>query len=81
MTQAFVCITVKSGAPPPDNILEQLRKIKGVKEAQAVHGPYDFVVKIETKSNEGLKRLIVFGLPRKIPALSSTCTMMVIDGP
>lgn len=36
----------------PSNVLEEIKKIKGVKEANLIFGPYDFYVTISTETKE-----------------------------
>jgi nitrate reductase NapAB chaperone NapD len=36
----------------PSNILEKLKKIKGVSDANLVYGPYDFYATIKTETKE-----------------------------
>ncbi len=63
MREAFVLINCDLGKE--QQIVKSLQNIQGVKEAQATHGVYDVVVKIETKTEKELNetiRLKILGL-------------------
>jgi DNA-binding Lrp family transcriptional regulator len=76
MVSAFVLLKVKS--KKPEEIRKELCKIKAVKEAYAVYGAFDFIIKIEAKNPKTLKRIILHRLS-KIPDIASTCTQIVIE--
>lgn len=63
MRETFVLINCDLGKE--QQIVKSLQKVQGVKEAQATHGVYDVVVKIETKTEKELNdtiRLKILGL-------------------
>jgi len=50
MEQALILGKISYRAP--DNVLENIKKINGVKEANLVFGPYDFYVTITTETKK-----------------------------
>jgi DNA-binding Lrp family transcriptional regulator len=77
MPLAFVFINAELGSE--EEILKQLRKIENVKEAYGVYGIYDIVAKVEEDTMDKLKGVITSKV-RKLNKVSSTLTMMVIEG-
>lgn len=69
---AFVLILVKSGEE--DAVLEELRKMREVKEARMVSGPWDLICRIEV---EHINQLLTFIYElRKIPGVEQTTTLI-----
>ena len=60
MVEALILVRVGSGetASFMKTVKEHLSKIKGIKEIYGVFGRYDFVVKVETKTLEGLGDIV-----------------------
>jgi len=77
MPAAFVLINAEIGAE--SEVLQELRKIKTVKEAYVVYGVYDIVAKVEAESLDKLKA-IVTGSIRRSDKVRSTLTMIVVEG-
>jgi DNA-binding Lrp family transcriptional regulator len=77
MPVAFVLINAEIGAEA--EVLQELRKIKNVKEAYVVYGVYDIVAKVEAESLDKLKE-IVTGTIRRSDRVRSTLTMIVVEG-
>lgn len=77
MPAAFVLINAEIGAEA--EVLQELRKIKNVKEAYVVYGVYDIVAKVEAESLDKLKE-IVTGTIRRSDRVRSTLTMIVVEG-
>ena len=75
MNKAFVLLNVKSGYE--DSVKEELEKTKGVIESHAIYGKYDFMVSMESSSQDELKSDI-FAL-RKMLGVTSTLSMIVIE--
>jgi len=69
---AFVLILVKSGEE--DNVLEEIWKMKEVKEARIVYGPWDLICRIEVEHINQLQTFI-YEL-RKIPGVEQTTTLI-----
>jgi DNA-binding Lrp family transcriptional regulator len=76
MASAFVLINVALGSE--EDVIDKLRKIKGIKEAHRVYGVYDTIIKIESESVESLKDIISSNI-RKLPSVRSTLTMIIIQ--
>ncbi|MCP8307357.1 MAG: Lrp/AsnC ligand binding domain-containing protein [archaeon] len=76
MTSAFVLLNVEPGSE--EELLKDLRKIEGVKEAHRVYGVYDTVVKVEAESTEKLKEVLTWKI-RRLPHVRSTLTMIVVE--
>jgi len=77
MPVAFVLINAEIGAEA--EVLQELRKIKNVKEAYVVYGVYDIVAKVEAESLDKLKE-VVTGTIRRSDRVRSTLTMIVVEG-
>jgi DNA-binding Lrp family transcriptional regulator len=75
-TLAFVLITSETGAE--EEIMEQLVKIDGVKEAYSVYGVYDLIVKVEAPDLEKLKEIVHTKI-RRIDKVRSTLTMIAFE--
>ena len=58
-------------------VLEALKKIEGVKEAEMIYGLYDIIAKVEGDSVSSLKRIITERI-RVVNNVSTTTTMMAI---
>ncbi|MGQ9469467.1 MAG: Lrp/AsnC family transcriptional regulator [Nitrososphaerales archaeon] len=76
MTSAFVLLNVEPGSE--DELLKELRKIEGVREAHRVYGVYDTVVKVEAESTEKLKEVLTWKI-RRLPHVRSTLTMIIVE--
>lgn len=76
-TMAFVLINVEAGAE--SDVLKDLIKIDGVKEAYVVYGIYDVVAKIEAENLDRLKEIITWHI-RRLARVKATQTMIVIEG-
>ncbi len=73
MTRAYVIMTCDLGSEM--NIIESLKKIRGVKEANGILGLYDLIAHIELDSEEEIRETITKDI-RKIPKIKSTMTMI-----
>ena len=76
MPTAFVFINSEMGHD--DEVLKELRKVEGVKEAYFVYGIYDVVVKVEADTADKLKDIITRKI-RRMKSVRSTLTMIVIS--
>jgi len=76
LPKAFVLINTETGFM--DEVLKELSKIKGVKEAYSVYGVYDIIAKVEAETMEGLKDIVTWRI-RKISNVRTTLTMIVIE--
>ena len=76
MPAAFVLINAEIGGE--DEVLESLRKIKGVEEAYMVYGVYDIVAKIKAESHDELTKVVTLRI-RRLNKVRSTSTMIVVE--
>jgi DNA-binding Lrp family transcriptional regulator len=76
MPQAFVLMNAELGSE--DSIVNELRKIEGVKEVYQVYGVYDIVAQVESNTMERVKETITWKL-RKLNGVKSTLTMIVME--
>ena len=72
--QAFILINAEVGSE--GQLLEELKKLPFVKDAYAIYGVYDIIVKIEAETMEKLKVLISTRI-RRLNKVRSTLTMIV----
>jgi DNA-binding Lrp family transcriptional regulator len=59
-------------------VLDAVRKIESVKEAHAVYGVYDIVVKVEAETMDKLKETVNRNV-RRLNKIRSTLTMIIMD--
>lgn len=76
MPQAFVLMNAELGSE--DSIVNELKKIEGVKEIYQVYGVYDIVAQVESNTMERVKETITWKL-RKLNGVKSTLTMIVME--
>jgi DNA-binding Lrp family transcriptional regulator len=76
MPQAFVLMNAELGSE--DSIVNELKKIEGVKEVYQVYGVYDIVAQVESNTMEKVKETITWKL-RKLNGVKSTLTMIVME--
>jgi DNA-binding Lrp family transcriptional regulator len=76
MPKAFVLMNAELGSE--DSIVNELKKIEGVKEVYQVYGVYDIVAQVEANIMEKVKETITWKL-RKLNGVKSTLTMIVMD--
>ncbi len=77
MAKAFVLINTEAGME--QEVVNQLKAMKPVKEAYTVYGVYDAVAFVEADKMEDLKNAVSFDI-RKLNGVRSTVTMMVAEG-
>ena len=75
MNKAFVLLNVKSDYE--DSVKDTLKKTKGVIVSHAIYGKYDFMITMESSTQDELKTDI-FTL-RKMAGVTSTLSMIVIE--
>jgi DNA-binding Lrp family transcriptional regulator len=73
---AYVLINTEIGSE--SEVLDAVKKIKNVREAYAVYGVYDIVVKIEAETMNKLKETITWEI-RRLNNVRSTLTMIAIE--
>jgi len=76
MAIAFVLINADLGTER--DILNELKKIKNVKEAYFVYGVYDIIAKVEADSMDKVKETVTWKI-RRLANVRSTLTMIVIE--
>ena len=59
-------------------VLNKVRKVKGVRLAECVTGPYDIVARIEAETMDELTRAAFVEL-RGIEGVASTVTLIVVE--
>jgi DNA-binding Lrp family transcriptional regulator len=77
VAKAFVLINTEAGLE--QEVVNQLKTMKNVKEAYTVYGVYDAVAFVEAEKMDELKNIVSYEL-RKINGVRSTVTMMVAEG-
>ena len=59
-------------------VLEKVKAIEGVEEAQMIYGVYDIVAKIKVGTMDKLKHIITYNI-RALPKVLSTQTLLVVQ--
>jgi len=72
--KAYILIVTSMGKE--SEVVEFLRKIKGVIEANAVYGEYDVVAELQNKDLQGLNKIIAE--VRRNPSILRTVTLIVM---
>ena len=75
MPTAFVLINAEIGFEK--EVLNELKKIKFVREAYMVYGAYDLIVKVETNTMDELRDVVTWQI-RRLDKVRSTQTMIVM---
>lgn len=75
MPKAFVLMHIRPGSE--EEVGKQLRESKNVSEAHFLFGVYDYIVTV-TAPTKGKLKTSVLAL-RKIPEITSTLTMTVVE--
>ena len=73
---AYVLISIKGNKVK--HVLNGLSKIKGVKSAHVVAGPYDIIAFIEAKDLESLGNTVISNV-RKISGIVQTMTCVTVS--
>jgi DNA-binding Lrp family transcriptional regulator len=72
---AFVFITTEPASMP--EVLEEIKTVDGVEEAEMVYGVYDVVAKINVETMDKLKGIIAYQI-RRINKVLTTQTLLVV---
>ena len=75
MPTAFVFITTKPEAMPV--VLENVRSIEGVHEAEMVYGVFDIVARVQTETMDQLKQIIAYKI-RMLTNVLKTDTLVAV---
>jgi len=76
MVSAYVLINSEIGKET--ELLKELKKINGVKEVFSVYGVYDIIAKVEGKTVNELKEVVIAKI-RQLNYIRSTLTMIVME--
>jgi len=76
MPKAFVLMNAELGSE--ESIVNELKKLDGVKEIYQVYGVYDIVAQVEANTMDKVKETITWKL-RKLNGVKSTITMIVME--
>lgn len=76
MVEAYVLIQTEVGKAK--QVVEEVRLLDGVSQADDVTGPYDIVVRAGAEDVDGLGRLVVARI-QSIPGITRTLTCPVIN--
>ncbi len=77
MISAVVLVTTDSGAQ--DKVLENIKLVEGVEEAQPLYGVYDLLIKIKGNSVDKLKEITKLRI-KPIAGVNSYLTLMLVQG-
>jgi len=72
---AFVFINTEPASMP--EVLEKVRAVEGVEEAEMVYGVYDIVAKVKTETMDNLKQIITYKI-RMLANVLATQTLLVV---
>ena len=76
MVSGYSLISTEPGKTT--EVFQKIKRVEGVKSAEAVAGPYDIVARIEVDSLEKLTKT-VFGDIRGIRGVTNTTTLIVVE--
>ncbi len=74
--KAYVLIKVRAGEVK--DVIDQLRRIKNIKEANMTFGPYDVVAVAETEDVASMGRITALEI-QPIPGVEQTLTCLAVD--
>lgn len=77
MISAVVLLNTKLGESQ-DEIIESLKLVEGIKEAHALYGVYDLMIKIKALTLDTLKDIIKLHI-RQVTGVTSSLTLMILD--
>ncbi len=75
MASAYLLLNVETGTE--EEVMNTLKTLQEVKEAQMVYGVYDIVVQVEAETMEELKNIVSWTI-RRLDRVRSTMTMIVV---
>lgn len=75
--KAYILITINTGQI--EQVIEHLRRVDGVIEANMAFGPYDTVAVVEADDIKALGKIMVAHI-QPIPGVLDTLTCLVVDG-
>jgi len=77
MAIAYVLVICDLGSE--EQIIEELKHLSDVKEVYGTFGAYDILVKLESANEKNLSDIITEKI-RKLSRVSSTLTLMILEG-
>jgi DNA-binding Lrp family transcriptional regulator len=77
MISAVVLLNTELGESQ-DEIIESLKLVEGIKEAHALYGVYDLMIKIKALTLDTLKDIIKLHI-RQVTGVTSSLTLMILD--
>ena len=69
---AFVLLNCRKGSEK--KVIQSLKQIKEIKEAQCIDGPHNIIIKLESNSRDTLHEIITWEI-RKIEDINATYTL------
>ena len=75
MPTAFVFITTEPASM--QEVLNKVKAVEGVEEAEMIYGVYDIVAKLKTETMDQLKQIITYNI-RRINNVLTTQTLLVV---
>jgi DNA-binding Lrp family transcriptional regulator len=78
MPSAFVLLNIEIGEET--HVVEELKKIDGVKEAHSLWGVYDVIASVKAENMEKLRNIITKRI-EKVGHINSKLTMIVTEKP
>ncbi len=75
MPTAFVFINTDPASLP--DVLNKIKAVEGVEEAEMLYGVFDIVVKVKTETMSQLKQIITFKI-RRLANVLTTNTQLVV---
>lgn len=76
MEKAYILVSCEIGTE--HDLLLQLKKIDGIKDATITYGDYDIILEVETENEKKMNDLVASQI-RKIAKIRSTITLRVIS--
>jgi len=75
MPTAFVFINTEPASM--QEVLNKVKAVEGVQEAEMIYGVYDIVAKLKTETMDQLKQIITYNI-RRINNVLTTQTLLVV---
>ena len=75
VVKAYILVNLVSANIP--DALGNIRKVSGVKSADAITGPYDAIVQIEAEEMNQIGKIVTGGL-LKVPGVAKTLTCVAV---
>ena len=76
MPTAYILVNCTMGSE--ENIISEIAKLVGVEEVRGTYGVHDIFVKVKSDNTEAMNHTITNKI-RKIPGITSTVTLVVIE--